>query len=205
MKRGAQLKLNEDHETPPPAAFEPAFAGRRSFRENIWAGAGAIAIALLSACAPTAAPTNPTVGTAATAAASPIATVVSAAASPAATVVSAAASPAATLAAASPARITAAQISPTDTTLTVQNAGSAAVDLTGWRLRVGSATATLPGNSRVSPGETVTIHTASGASAGRDIYLGADAAALMSGLQPGASIALLDAQGSTVSEFVIPR
>jgi pyruvate kinase len=102
-------------------------------------------------------------------------------------------------------RITSAQISATDTTLGVQNNGSGAVDLSGWRLRVGTATATLPANSRVAPGETVTIHTASGTSGGRDIYIGADAAALISALQPGASVALVDAQGATVSEFVLPR
>ena len=67
------------------------------------------------------------------------------------------------------------------------------------------ATATLPGNASVAPNDTVTIHTASGTSAGKDIYLGQEASALLSGLQPGATVALVDAQGATVNEFVLPR
>jgi hypothetical protein len=77
--------------------------------------------------------------------------------------------------------------------------------MSGWRLRVGTATAALPGNARAAPGEVVTIHTASGTSTARDIYLGQEAASLISGLQPGATVALLDAQNQTVTEFVIPR
>jgi len=173
-------------------------------------------VAFIAACAPTAtAPSAPTAVSAATAAASTVATLVAAspvatlvAASPVTTVAaaaSAAASPAAAIAAASPVRITAAQLSPTDATITIQNAGNAVVDMTGWRLRVGGATVTLPANSRVAPGESITIHTASGTNSGTDVYLGSDAATLLSGLQPGATVALVDAQGTVVSEFVLPR
>jgi len=77
--------------------------------------------------------------------------------------------------------------------------------MSGWRLRVGTATATMPANTRVAPGQTITIHTASGTSGGQDVYLGAEAAALLSGLQPGASVQLVDAQGTVVSEFALPR
>ena len=110
-----------------------------------------------------------------------------------------------TATAASPVRITAAQIGPTDSTITVQNTSGSAVDMSGWRLRVGSATATLPANSRVAANDTATIHTASGTSSGKDIYLGQDATALLAGLQPGATVALLNAQGTSVAEFTLPR
>jgi hypothetical protein len=137
----------------------------------------------------------------AVAAASPLATQAAAAASP----VAAAASPAvATAGAASPVRITGAQLSPTDTTLSVQNTGSTPLDLAGWRLSVGQASATLPSGARIAPGETVTIHTAAGTSSARDIYLGQEAAALMSGLRPGATIALVNGQGQQVGQFTLP-
>jgi hypothetical protein len=116
-----------------------------------------------------------------------------------------AAAAAGTATAASPVRISGVQVSPADTTITLQNSGNAAADLSGWKLRVGSTTATLPANTRAGPGETITLHTASGTSSGRDVYLGQDAAALLVGLQPGANIALLDAQDRTVTEFTIPR
>lgn len=179
-----------------------------------WLRHGAFLGGLLTlfACAPGAAPSAPTVEKAATQAvkaASPVATqavasapTVAAAASP---VVGAASPVVATAVAASPIRITAAQLSPTDSTVTVQNNSSAAVDLSGWKIRVGSSTASLPANSRVGANESVTIHTASGTSAGRDIYLGQEAVALLGGLQPGASIALVDAQNAVVSEFILPR
>ena len=183
--------------------------------------AATLGLTTLLACAPAAAPAAPTPKPAAPAAspaaspiaspaaspavASPVATSAAALASPAATTAAAASPAAATAAAASPVRITAAQITPTDTTITVQNAGTAAVGMAGWKLRVGTATATLPGNASVAPNDTVTIHTASGTSAGKDIYLGQEASALLSGLQPGATVALVDAQGATVNEFVLPR
>jgi hypothetical protein len=161
-----------------------------------------------AAASPVAAAASPA-ATQAAAAASPVATQIAAAASPVATQAAAAASPVATqaaaAAAASPVRITGGQLSPTDTTITIQNAGTQAVDMSGWRMRVGTATAALPANTRVGPGETLTVHTAGGTSAGRDVYLGQEAAALLGGLQPGAGVALLDAQGNVVSEFVLPR
>ena len=96
------------------------------------------------------------------------------------------------------------QVQPTDVTITLQNAGSAAADLTGWRLQVGNSTATLPSGTRVAPGDTITVHTAGGTNTARDVYLGQQAAALITGLQPGARIALVDDRGTAVSEFVLP-
>jgi hypothetical protein len=97
------------------------------------------------------------------------------------------------------------QASPTDSTITVQNSGTAAVDLSGWRLRAGTSTAALPANTRVAPGESLTVHTGSGTSSGQDVYLGQEGAALASGLQPGATVALLDGQGGVVAEMTLPR
>ena len=106
--------------------------------------------------------------------------------------------------AASPVRITSVQLSPTDTTITVQNVSNAAVGLTGWKLQVGSATVALPSGARAAPNEAVMIHTAAGTSAGQDIYLGQDAATLVVGLRPGATLALIDAQGTSVAQFMLP-
>ena len=196
-------------------------AAGKHFALTAW---GALFVTVASACAapsppepPAAkAPASPAVASPAASpaptAASPVATAAAAAASPAATAV-AAASPLATQAApavgtavaASPVRIVGAQLNPVDTTLSVQNAGSAEVDMSGWRLRVGSTTATLPANTRVAPGGTITLHTGSGTSTGSDVYLGQDAMALLSGLQPGASVSLVDGQGQVISEFVLPQ
>lgn len=191
---------------------------------------GCIALAASAACTPAPAPVGPTVGAAATAVAtaakpaastavaavSPVATQVAAAASPVVATAVAAASPAATQAAAaaspvaataiaaSPVRITGAQFNLADTTVIVQNTGGSAIDLAGWRLRVGSATAALPSGARVAPNESVTIHTAAGTNTSRDVYLGQEASSLMSGLRPGASIALVNPQGSAVTEFTLP-
>ncbi len=127
-------------------------------------------------------------------------------ASPVATQVAAAASPLATqITAASPIRFAGISLNPADTTITVQNAGTQAVDMSNWQLRVGSASATMPPNTSAAPGDTVVIHTATGTSTGRDVYLGAQAASLIAGLQPGATIQMLNAQGAVQAEFVIPR
>jgi len=137
--------------------------------------------------------------------ASPAAATVAVAASPiAATVVTGASPAAATLTAASPLRITGGQVTPSDVTITLQNASSSAVDLANWRLRAGTATATLPSGARVPPNDTITIHTAAGASSGRDVYLGQDALSLLPELRPGGSVSLLDAQGNVVTDFRLP-
>jgi hypothetical protein len=145
----------------------------------------------------------------AVAAASPAATQIAAAASPVATSVAAAASPAASAVASavaqSPIQITGVQLSPTDTTIGLRNTGSTAIDLSGWMLRVGTASASLPANSRVGPGETLTVHAASGTNSGNNVYLGADAATLLTGLQPGAAISLTNPQGQAAAQFTIPR
>jgi len=191
----AELRNSADFNRGSPSVAEPRAKADPQCRRppSRWLlGLGVVGLVSVVSCTPASAPTSPTVSTAATAVASPVATLV-------------AASPVASAVAASPVRITSAQLSPTDATISVQNAGTAAVDMTGWKLRVGTATVTLPSNSRAAPGEAVTIHTAAGTSGGRDVYLGSESAALVSALQPGVTVALLDAQGATMSEFTLPR
>jgi hypothetical protein len=92
----------------------------------------------------------------------------------------------------------------TGVAVTLRNGTPAALDLSGWGLRVGGATARLPANTRLAPGGSLTIHTGAGTSGGEDVYLGEAAGALIANLRPGASIALVDAQGQVVSEFGLP-
>ena len=88
--------------------------------------------------------------------------------------------------------------------ITIQNSGNAAVDMAGWNLQVGSATVALPSGARAAPNDSDSIHAGAGTSAGRDIYLGQEAATLAGGLRPGATLSLLDAQGTTVAQFTLP-
>lgn len=172
-------------------------AGASPAAATVVAGASPVAATVVATASPVAATAGAVVA--------PAATQVAGAASPAATQAAAASPAAATAAAASPVRISGVQVSSADSTIAVQNAGSAAVDLGGWRLRVAGATATLPANARVGPGESLTIHTGSGTSSGRDVYLGQEGASLVGALQPGATVALVDPQGATVAEAAVPR
>jgi hypothetical protein len=181
--------------------------------------AAVVAIGALVACSP-AAGSTPVVPSSATvtSGASKVSTV---AAGPtgqaAASTVTAGASTAATAAAgpagaaavgtattAAPVRIVGAQLNPSGPTLTLQNTGGQPVDMTGWKLRVGTTAVALPANSRVGANETVTIHVASGTSTGKDVYLGAEAASLATALRPGARVAIENQAGSTVTEFALP-
>lgn len=140
------------------------------------APAAATVVAAASPVASQVAAVSPAAATAAVAA-SPAAATIVAVASPVAGTVVAAASPAVapavtSVTAASPARITSVQLCPTDTTIAVQNVSSSAVDLTGWKLQVGSVAVALPSIARVDPDEAVTIHTGAGTSAGQDIISG---------------------------------
>lgn len=111
---------------------------------------------------------------------------------------------AATVAATSPVRIVDARLNPTGPALTVENAGQQEIDLAGWRLRVGEQTLDVPSNARMGPGETLTLHLGPGTTAGRDVFLGAEATALATGLQPGARIELQNNRGEVVAEIALP-
>jgi len=76
--------------------------------------------------------------------------------------------------------------------------------MAGWKLQVGSVSVALPSGARAAPNDSVTIHTGAGTSSGQDIYLGQDAAPLVGGLRPGATLALIDAQGTSVAQFTLP-
>lgn len=166
--------------------------------------AAATAVAGASPLATQAAAVSPAVATVATIA-SPAAATAIIAASPVTGTVVAAASPVATAAStASPVRITNVQVNPTDTTITIQNSGSTAVDMAGWKLQAGSATVALPSGARAAPNDSVTVHAGTGTSTGRDIYLGQEATTLAGGLRPGASLRLLDAQGTVITQFALP-
>jgi hypothetical protein len=106
-----------------------------------------------------------------------------------------------TASAASPVQIAGVQASPTDTRISLRNNSTSVVDLSGWTLRVGRNSVNLPGNARVAPGEMVTLHTGSGTSSGTDIYLGQDTATLLSNVQAGDRVALMDSRGTVVTEF----
>jgi Lamin Tail Domain len=175
------------------------------------------AVGAASPAAATAVAAAPGVAQTAVAAASPVAATAVAAVSPAvATVTAAAPGLAATAAAAvspgvasptalAPIVVAGVQPSATDTTITIRNQGNAVVDLAGWQLRVGTATARLPSGARVEQGQTLTVHTGTGTTSGSDVYLGSDGPALLAAVQPGATIALIDQQNRVVSELIIPR
>lgn len=145
----------------------------------------------------------PTVQAAATQLAPTVQAALTRVATPAA-VATAVAPAAGTAAALSPIQIVGATLGVPDTTLTLKNASGAAVDMSGWGLRVGDATAALPGNAKVGPGGTLTVHTTTGSSTDSDIYLGQAATTLVTNLRPGQRVALIDAQGRPVSAMTLP-
>jgi hypothetical protein len=102
----------------------------------------------------------------------------------------------------------------------LQNPTPLTIDLSGWKLKIGGQTVTLPSNARIGPNETATIHfvnppatpTAGGTSStgatatssGKDIYLGNEGPQLVSALRPGARLMLENPQGQVVTEFALP-
>lgn len=103
-----------------------------------------------------------------------------------------------------PVRIDGAQLSPTDPTLTLRNTSNQALDLSAWTLRVANQEIGLPDNARVAAGQALVVHAVGGNSAGNNIYLGSAAQSAFTALRPGASIALENPSGATVSSFTVP-
>ena len=101
-------------------------------------------------------------------------------------------------------RIVSVQPGAPDSTITVENDGGTADDLSGWSLTVGRVSMQLPANTRIEPGSRLVLHTGSGASTGQDVYLGLDPAALASAIQPGAVVALRGASGDVVTQMTMP-
>jgi len=77
--------------------------------------------------------------------------------------------------------------------------------MSGWQLRAGTASATIPSGTSVEPEQSITIHTATGTNSDEDVYLGAAATQLLAGIQSSPTVTLLDARGATVVEVPLPR
>jgi hypothetical protein len=88
--------------------------------------------------------------------------------------------------------------------ISLQNPTPLSIDLSGWKLRIGTQTVSLPSNARVGPNEVVTIHFGDGTSKDNDIFLGPQAGSVTSALRPGAKVMLETPQGQTVTEFALP-
>jgi hypothetical protein len=101
-------------------------------------------------------------------------------------------------------RVVAVQPGLIDSTVTIENDSASANNLSGWTLAVGTVSMQLPPNARVEPGGQLVLHTGSGTSTGQDVYLGQEVATLASAVQPGAVVALRDANGITVAQASIP-
>jgi hypothetical protein len=133
-----------------------------------------------------------------------VAPTAAAAATQVAPTVQAAAAAAGTAIAAAPVQLVEVRFGVPDTTLTLRNTSQTPVDLAGWKLRAGDASVTLPTAAQIAPGGTVTIHTASGASTAGEVYLGQEAATLVTNLRSGTRVALVNDQGATVAEMTLP-
>lgn len=88
--------------------------------------------------------------------------------------------------------------------IALQNPTTVPIDLSGWRLRIGDTSVTLPSGARAAPGETVVIHFGQGETRGNDVYLGAQAQELASELRPGSRVVLENPQGTVVTEMALP-
>jgi hypothetical protein len=108
-----------------------------------------------------------------------------------------------TVTASEPVRMTAVQSSPTDSTVSIQNTSTTTVDVSNWRLQVGTASTALPSGVVVQPGQSVTLHAATGTSTPTDVYLGQTAQNVIANLKPGAQVMLQSPQGQT-SAFTVP-
>lgn len=101
-------------------------------------------------------------------------------------------------------QITDLSLNPNDPSFTLTNTGSTPVDMTGWKMRVGNTTVDFPGSAQVAPNEKVTVHLSTGATTQQDIYIGREAAAVVSLLTPGADLAIQNQQGQTVARLAVP-
>jgi hypothetical protein len=104
-----------------------------------------------------------------------------------------------------PVQITSASLGAGDATVTIQATGSQPLSLSGWTLVVGTTPVQLPSDATIPAGQTLKIHTAAGANTGTDVYLGQNAQAIVSALQPGARVALQNPGGATVISFTVPN
>jgi Lamin Tail Domain len=111
---------------------------------------------------------------------------------------------AATAAANAPVRILGAQSNANDSMISVQNTSASTVDLGGWVLQVGTASAHLPAGLMIQPGQSITLHSSAGTNTSTDVYLGADASSLAEQAKPGARVVLQNPSGAATTAFTIP-
>ena len=105
----------------------------------------------------------------------------------------------------SPVRIADASLSDATPWLTIQNDGGTPVDLGGWRLQVGGASAELPDDTIVEAGSALTVHAGEGMSSEDEVYLGDAGEVLASMALPGTPVRLTDGNGQVVTEVTVPR
>jgi hypothetical protein len=190
------------------AVATQAVGAAASGAATVQAGASPAAATAVAAASPAAATAQ--------AAASPVAATVQAGAAPAAatsasivgTVVGAIpplASPSPSPAAQAPLRIADASLSDATPWLSIQNDSDTSVDVGGWRLQVGTASAELPEDAVVQPGAALTLHAGNGMSSDDELYLGDAGDALASAALPGTPVRLSDESGRVVAEVTVPR
>ena len=139
--------------------------------------------------------------------ASPAAATAQAAAAPAVATIQALASPSPSPSPAAQAPLRIADASMADATpwLSIQNDGNTPVDIGGWRLQVGTASAELPEDAVVQPGAALTLHAGQGMNSDDEVYLGDPGDLLASAALPGTPVRLTNGTGRVVTEVTVPR
>jgi hypothetical protein len=84
-------------------------------------------------------------------------------------------------------------VNPNDTTIAIQNSGSAPVNLAGWTLVVGPNMSVLLGDILLAPGMTRTIHFSQGIDTQTDVFMGFGANVAQASLSPGTHVILIQA------------
>jgi hypothetical protein len=103
-------------------------------------------------------------------------------------------------------QISQAQVSQTDTTITIRNSGTGTVNIGGWVLFMGTFPFVLPTNPnmRVDAGQSLTIHLSRGTDTPTDVYVGAAPQPLVNNLQNGATLILVMPNGQPASVYRLP-
>ncbi|HLZ26245.1 MAG TPA: lamin tail domain-containing protein [Chloroflexota bacterium] len=89
--------------------------------------------------------------------------------------------------------------------MTLLNAGSQQLSLSGWTLMVGTTPISLPPGATIPANKSLTLHSASGADSSTDVYLGGKVPNVSSILQPGTRITLENPSGAPVTAFTVPN
>jgi hypothetical protein len=111
--------------------------------------------------------------------------------------------PIATSVAVSPVRITDVDINPNNTTVTIHNSGSAAVNLDGWTLLLGPSISIALREIRFDPGQTRTLNLSTGTDTPDNVYLDTSSGGVAITFAPGQR-AVLVAPGDQVASVFRP-